>query len=264
MSSSPKDDDHGFGRLVRIMDRLRDPGGCPWDREQTLESLEPFLLEETYEVVEAMHGAPEAHCEELGDLLLQIVFQAKLRSEEDAFAIDDVVGGLRDKLVRRHPHVFGEQEARTAEAGLRSWEAAKQAEGKPKGTLAGVPKALPALQRSQRLTEKAARVGFDWPELDPVFDKVREELAEVAEAHERGEGAVRVAAEVGDLLFAVVNLARHLGVDGERALRQASERFSSRFAGVESRLAAQGRGLEEASLEEMDAAWEAAKAAETG
>lgn len=254
-------DDHGFGRLVAILDRLRDPGGCPWDREQTLRTLEPHLVEETHELLEAMSGPPPAHCEELGDVLLQILFQARLRREEGAFSISEVVAGLSDKLIRRHPHVFGDAEAKTAEEGLRSWEGAKRAEGKPAGSLSGVPSALPAAMRAQRVSAEAARAGFDWPDAGGVIDKVHEELAEVEEA--RGLGGEALYHELGDLLFAVVNLARHLGMDAEGALRAATRRFVERFEGMEARLAERGRSVAEAGFQELDAAWEAEKAART-
>jgi len=246
------------------MDRLRDPGGCPWDREQTLESLRPYLVEEAYEVLDAMSGPPGPHCEELGDLLLQILFHARLRREEGAFDISDVVAGLARKLVRRHPHVFGEDQAETAAEGLASWERAKRAEGKPAGTLSGVPNSLPAALRAQRVSEKAAVRGFDWPGPEGPLAKVHEELAEIEQARQDGGDPARLAHEVGDLLFAAVNLARHLDVDAESALREACARFSRRFSGVEARLSAAGRVMEECDLEEMDAAWEAEKAAQEG
>ncbi len=254
--------DHGLARLVTLMDRLRDPDGCPWDRAQTLETLKPYLVEEAYEVLEAMDGDPQAHCEELGDLLLQIVFHARLRREEGLFSIDDVVRGISDKLVRRHPHVFGEDHAATAAEGLASWERAKEAEGKPGDALAGVPSSLPAALRAQRVSEKAAALGFDWSGPEGVADKVREELAEVEEALAAGRDEAALAHEIGDLLFAAVNLARHVGVDAETALRGAGDRFLRRFRGMSARLAAEGRAVEECGAEELDEAWEAEKAGE--
>lgn len=260
-----------LARLVDVMDALLAPDGCPWDREQTLASLRPFLVEETYEVLDALErGAPADHCEELGDLLMQVVFHAALRRAEGAFGIDDVVAGICDKLIRRHPHVFGDASAATSEAVLAQWNDIKQAEKAKKAaaagsdarprTLAGVPKGLPALARAQALGSKAGRVGFDWPGPDGSLAKVREEVEEVAETIADGD---RDAAhrELGDLLFATVNLARKLGVDAETALHDASARFTRRFEFIEDRLAERGRAPEQSTLDEMDALWNDAKAA---
>ncbi len=250
-------------RLVEVMDALLAPDGCPWDREQTLASLRPFLLEETYEVLDALDGGdPGHHCEELGDLLMQVVFQAALRDAEGRFAIDDVVSGIVDKLVRRHPHVFGDAQAADATAVLKQWNeikaAEKAAKGAQKRTLDGVVRALPALARAQQLGQKAGRVGFDWPGPDGSLAKVREEVDEVAETI--GGPAERSHAEIGDLLFACVNLARKLGVDAETALHDASARFTQRFERIEDRLAERGKTPEQSNLDEMDALWNEAKA----
>jgi MazG family protein len=243
------------------MDALLAPDGCPWDREQTLESLRPFLLEETYEVLDALErGGPAAHCEELGDLLMQIVFQAALTE----FTVDDVVTGICEKLIRRHPHVFGDaQGVETADAVLAQWNEIKKAEkrARKEGTgrvLAAVPRGLPALARAQQLGDKAGKVGFDWPGHAGSFAKVREEVEEVAETLESGDLAASQR-ELGDLLFATVNLARKLGVDAETALHDASARFTSRFEFIEDRLAERGKTPDRSTLEEMDALWDEAK-----
>ncbi len=259
-----------FVRIVEVMDALLAPDGCPWDREQTLASLRPFLLEETYEVLDALEGGdPAHHCEELGDLLMQIVFQAAIRHGEGAFAIDDVVTGIVDKLVRRHPHVFGDATATTPEAVLQQWneiKAAEKAERKAKQaatttrTLGGVTRALPALARAQALGSKAGRVGFDWGGPEGSLAKVREEVDEVAETIVAADRAASHE-ELGDLLFAVVNLARKLGVDAETALHDASAKFTRRFEVIEDRLAERGKTPEQSNLEEMDALWNDAKVA---
>lgn len=256
--------------LCDVMRRLLAPDGCPWDREQTLRTLEPYLLEETYEVLEAMQrDQPAEHCEELGDLLLQIVFQAALRQAEGAFDMDDVVRGIVGKLVRRHPHVFADSEVRTADEVHAQWDRIKAAEKQAKGgddqvprTLSGVPAALPALARAQKLGERAARVGFDWPDASGPRAKLMEELAELEQAAHTGDAA-RVEAELGDVLFAVVNLARKLDVDAERALRGASQRFTRRFEYIEDRLAERGTSVADSSPEEMDALWNQAKSEES-
>ena len=248
--------------LCGVMARLLAPDGCPWDREQTLDTLKPFLLEETYELLEALEGGdPRAHCEELGDVLFQLVFQAALREAAGAFSMDDVITGIADKLRRRHPHVFGETKLETSEQVLKQWGELKDKE-KPRRTLDGVPRAMPALARAQKLTERASAVGFDWPDAAGPRAKVDEEQAELDEAVRAGDPA-RVRAEVGDLLFAVVNLARKHGVDAETALRQTSDRFVARFEAIEDRLRERGRTPREASLEEMDALWNEVKRALT-
>lgn len=250
--------------LVDIMGRLLAPAGCPWDREQTLDSLRPFLVEETYEVLDALsRGDVAGHCEELGDLLMQIVFHAALRAAEGAFDIDAVVASISDKLVRRHPHVFGDAAGVTTSAQvLAQWEDIKRAEkaaagvGKPRA-LAGV-KPGPALVRAQKLGSKAGKIGFDWPGWEGSFAKVEEEVREVADAIRSGDGKA-IHHEIGDLLLAVVNVARKVGVDAENALLDATTRFQRRFEVVEDALTAQGKTPETSTLAEMDALWDDAK-----
>jgi MazG family protein len=264
-------------RLVAIMARLRGPDGCPWDREQTLASLRPYVLEETYEVLEAIDsGDPEAHREELGDLLLQIVFQARLAEEEGAFDLAGVADAISEKLLSRHPHVFGPgatsadarpdpsaDAVRDADGVLRQWAALKkkenEAKGRGKSVLEGVPRELPALARAERLTEKASRIGFDWPDASGARAKVAEELGELDEAMASGDRA-RMEDELGDTLFALANLARKLGIPPEEALRGTLARFISRFEHVEDGLARRGVPHGAATLEEMDLLWEEAKA----
>ncbi len=257
--------DPDLARLARIMATLRAPDGCPWDREQSLETLRHYLLEETHEVLEVMTGPDAgAHCEELGDLLLQIAFQAQIRAEAGAFELADVVDAICDKMVRRHPHVFGDEDASDAVAVKRRWEELKQAEGKKSG-LAGVSEHLPALMRAEKLSSKAAKFGFDWGDVSGPIAKVREELGEIeAELAKPERDPTRVHAEVGDLLLAVVNVARHLEVRPELAMHDASSRFTRRVAAVEAHLAGLGQRLEDATEAELDAAWEAAKRVERG
>ncbi len=255
------DSPDALARLRAIVHRLRAPGGCPWDREQTHESLIPHVLEEAYEVVDAIRsGDPDLLCEELGDLLLQPVLHAEIAAETGRFDLDRMADCLSEKLIRRHPHVFGE--AAVADSGevLTQWDAIKRQEKgtQKEGHLHGTGAGLPALMRAQKLQKKAARVGFDWPDAAPVFAKIREEANELEQAVASGErGAVED--EIGDLLFSVVNLARKLGVESEAALAAANEKFTRRFHAVEARLAADGKVLGEASLEEMDAVWEEVK-----
>jgi MazG family protein len=264
-------------RLVAIMARLRGPDGCPWDREQTLSSLRPYVLEETYEVLEAIDsGDAEAHREELGDLLLQIVFQARLAEEEGRFDLAGVADAISEKLLSRHPHVFGPgatsadarpdpsaEAVRDADGVLRQWAALKkkenEAKGRGKSVLEGVPRELPALARAERLTEKASRIGFDWPDAAGARAKVAEELAELDEAMASGDRA-RMEDELGDTLFALANLARKLGIPPEEALRGTLARFISRFEHVEAGLARRGVPDGAATLQEMDLLWEEAKA----
>jgi tetrapyrrole methylase family protein / MazG family protein len=252
-------------RLLAIMARLRAPGGCPWDREQTLATLRPYLLEETYEVLEAIDlGDPREHREELGDLLLQIVFQAQLAKEVGQFAFEDVAEAISNKLVSRHPHVFGESDVKDAEGVLRQWAELKRKEKEAKGkaaasVLEGVPRELPALARADRLTEKASRIGFDWPDAGGARAKVAEELAELDEAIAAGDRA-EIEHELGDLLFAVANLGRKLQLAPEEALRGAVNRFIERFEHVERGLAAAGVPHGKATLSQMDGLWDEAKA----
>jgi len=252
-------------KLLAIMARLRGPDGCPWDREQTLKTLRPYVLEETYEVLEAMEsGDSREHCEELGDLLLQIVFQARIAEEEGRFDFADVAEAISAKLVRRHPHVFGDARVKDAEGVMRQWVALKREEkaarGGGKSVLEGVPREMPALARAERLTEKASRIGFDWPDPAGARAKVDEELRELDEAIRGGERE-RVEDELGDVLFAVANLARKLQLPPEEALRNSVKRFIARFEHVERELERRGVPHGTATLEEMDRLWEEAKRA---
>lgn len=254
-------------RLLDIMARLRDPqAGCPWDLEQTFATIAPHTIEEAYEVAEAIEaGDVAALKDELGDLLFQVVFYAQMAKEAGNFDFAAVAAAISDKMVRRHPHVFGEAKIESAERQTAAWEAQKARERQEKGedsALAGVSVALPALTRALKLQKRAGRVGFDWPDALPVLDKIAEEAAELKRELEIGGDADRLEDELGDLLFAGVNLARKLGVDPERALRRSNRKFESRFRHIERALAAQGRSPPEASLEEMDALWEDAKRGE--
>lgn len=254
-----------FTELAAIMKRLRGPGGCPWDAEQTHESLTRYLLEETYEVIEAIDTqSPEHLKEELGDLLLQPVFHAAIAEESGTFTIEDVIGTLCDKLIRRHPHVFGDLQIADSAAQVENWEQIKKAEktGERPSALSGVPPQLPALLKAQKITEKAARVGFDWEHVDQVMAKVMEELHEFEEAMCGGDND-RMEAELGDLLFAIVNLGRFLSINPEEALRKTVNRFQNRFRHVEQSLHAQGRQMSSTPLEEMDLLWEEAKRIES-
>ena len=249
------------------MDRLLAPDGCPWDREQTLETLRPFLVEETYEVLDALARKDvPGHCEELGDLLMQIVFQAALRRAEGAFAIDDVVASISDKLVHRHPHVFGDAKGvDTPEQVLAQWEEIKRAEKAAAGVktdrvLAGI-KPGPALARAQKVGTKASKVGFDWPSWEGSYAKIEEVVVELKDAA-RGQDTAAMHHELGDLLFAVVNVARKLGVDAENALVDATNRFQHRFEFVEDRLRDRGKTPRTSTLEEMDSLWNDAKESE--
>jgi len=250
-----------FAALLDVMDRLRDPGGCPWDREQTLETLRKYLVEETYEVLEALDtDGVDEHCEELGDLLLQIVFQAKIRSESGAFDAGDVAERIRSKLVRRHPHVFGEAQVEGAAEVVQRWADIKAAEKQRDSVLDGIPTALPALQRAQKLGDRAATLGFDWPSAGDIVAKLEEERGELDVAL-RGADAGDIEAELGDYLFTVVNAARHLGVDAEAALRRAAGRFEARLRHVEGDAKAEGVALRGLSPAELDRRWRQAKAA---
>jgi tetrapyrrole methylase family protein/MazG family protein len=254
-----------MARLLEIMARLRDPGGCPWDREQTLDSLRGYLLEESHEVLEALDRAdPSALREELGDLLFQIVFQARIAEETGWFDFHSVAEGISDKLVRRHPHVFGEIRLQSAGEVVRQWEDLKEAEkarGATGSRLEGIPRSLPALLRSLRIGEKAARAGFDWERTADVFAKVREEIDEW-EAAVRGADGEAAARELGDLLFALVNVARKSGIDPERALQQTADRFAGRFRSMEEAARRNGTRLEDLSPAELETLWVEAKRAE--
>lgn len=251
--------DPGLARLAEIVRRLRAPDGCSWDRAQTFETLKPYLLEEAYEVLDVMAAEDGAeHREELGDLLFQVVLHAQLRAERGEFELREVVTDICDKLTRRHPHVFGD-EAMTDPAVIATrWEELKRAEGK--GGIDDVPRALPSLTRAQKVGKKAAGLGFDWPDVSGPLAKVDEELAEVREALAAGDAAA-VHDELGDLLFAVVNVARHTGVDSELALRDTTDRFLRRFAMVRNTLSSRGVDLadEHVDIDTLEALWQQAK-----
>jgi MazG family protein len=292
-----------FERAVSIMARLRAPGGCPWDREQTFDSIKPYTLEEAYEVLEAIDNRDWDELKgELGDLLLQVLFYAEMAQEDGRFSIDDVLERLSNKLVRRHPHVFGDVKAETSADVLRNWEALKaqekkkrleagggkaaKAEAKPESVLAGVSSAIPALLEAYKLSSRAAHVGFDWPNVEGLFDKLSEETTELKHelqhfpapgprpAH-RGiagsrTGAVvppeelkaRLEDEIGDMLFVLVNIARYLSLDPESALKKTNRKFKRRFQWLEQEIRRSGRRLEDATLDEMEALWQQSKAQE--
>jgi tetrapyrrole methylase family protein/MazG family protein len=256
-----------FQKLVEIMARLRAPGGCPWDREQTFDTIKPYLLEETYEVMHAIDSRdwPEL-AGELGDLLLQSVFFSQMAAEQNLFSIEDALDAINEKLIRRHPHIFGERTAGTADDVRRIWGEVKAAEKNAKkqkgeqqaGLLDSVPRALPALVEAQQLTTRAAHVGFDWDSPEQVLEKLHEELAEF-DAARRIAAQEELEGELGDLLFVLVNLARFVKVDPEQALRKTNAKFRLRFGYIERKLGEQGKSPEEATLAEMDALWEEAK-----
>lgn len=258
-----------FQSLVELVDRLRSPGGCPWDREQTHESLKPMMIEEAYEAVEAIDAGDDGELMgELGDLLLQVVFHSRIASEDNRFTAADVIGRVRDKMVRRHPHVFGDEKAETAGDVLRSWEAIKAAErtAKGKGTEQGasmldsVSKGLPAMMEAYQMTTKASRVGFDWPDAASVLGKLDEEITELKDAVTASEQSHQeISGEIGDLLFVVVNVARLLGIDPESALKSTNRKFRRRFRHIEDRLQERGKKPADSNLAEMDALWDEAK-----
>jgi MazG family protein len=287
-----------FERAVAIMERLRSPGGCPWDREQTFDSIKPFTLEETYEVLEAIDNRDwDELTNELGDLLLQVLFYAQMAREEQRFSIDDVLDHLSDKLIGRHPHVFGDVKAETASAVLRNWEALKAEEkkqrlsagggkaakdaGDPESVLSGVSSAIPALLEAFKLSSRAAHVGFDWPEIGGLFDKLGEETAELERELQaipapgprpqlRGIAGARGATipedlkarledEVGDMFFVLVSIARYLSLDPESALRKTNRKFKRRFQWLEQALRASGRKFEDVTLDELEALWQQSK-----
>ena len=258
----PQSSHYSWDDLVEIMARLR--LGCPWDREQTHRTLVPYLIEETFEVVEAIELSHlEGLCEELGDLLLRVLFHAQIATEVGKFSIADVVDALSNKMVRRHPHVFGDAVIEDVDAQWRNWERLKALEKTGQGRksrLEGIPKHLGALQRGQRMQEKAARVGFDWPNVRGVLDKLSEELRELAEARRQPQDDPRVREELGDVFFTLVNLSRALGIDAETALREANEKFYRRFAFMEERARTEGRDLADLSLGELEELWQKAKA----
>lgn len=252
----------GIDQLIDIVAKLRGPGGCPWDREQTHTTLRAGLIEEAYEVVEAINTADDANLrEELGDLLLQAVFHAQIAHEQGRFDFDAVARGIAEKLVRRHPHVFGEDHCADSQAVLKRWDEIKRTEkgARAESALDGIAAGLPALLRAEKVQKKAARAGFDWPDAAPVFGKVREELAEIEAELAAGKPAA-VEDEIGDLLFSVVNLARKLRVDAEPALRRATDKFTARFRQVEALARERGLALEGMPLAELDALWDEVKA----
>jgi len=243
-----------MSEIAQIMTRLRAPNGCPWDREQTMDSLKPYLIEEAYEVLEAIESRDrKEHCEELGDLLMQVVFQAEVAREEKAFDLADVANAISTKLVRRHPHVFGDVKVADANEVLNNWEALKKKEKAGRGALSGVPRALPGLVRALRVGEKAARAGFDFTEPAQAMAKVREELVELEQAQPEDRME-----ELGDALFAIVNVARKYELDAEEALRLALDKFTKRFEHVEK---AAGERMKEMTQDELEALWQAAKKA---
>jgi len=251
-------------RLIEIMARLRAPDGCPWDREQNFDTIRKFTVEETYEVLDAIDRRDWTDLrEELGDYILQAVFYAQMASEEGLFSIGDCLDAINEKLIRRHPHIFGEETARTGDEVLKLWEAVKNKEksakdGAAKGLLDGIPRAQPALIEAQQISSRAARSGFDWSNADDVIAKLEEEIAEFRAAREAGS-ADQMEDELGDLMFTIVNLARFAKVDPEQALRRTNAKFRRRFAHVEQRLAGEGESLEGSSIEKLEALWQEAK-----
>jgi len=258
---------HTIDDLLAVMATLRDPQeGCPWDREQDFSSVAPYTIEEAYEVADAIARNDLAELrDELGDLLFQVVFHARMAEELGVFAFADVVEAIVEKMLRRHPHVFGEEEVADAEEQSRAWERLKAAERQQKGEhhslLDGVALGLPALSRAQKLQKRAARAGFDWSDINDVLQKVEEEIGEIRSEIARGDSEA-LQAEIGDLLFACVNLARHAGGDAEELMRAANGKFERRFRYIETELERQGRELEACSLEEMEHLWQAAKRGE--
>lgn len=251
----------GMERLRAIVARLRGPGGCPWDIEQTHETLRPLLVEECYELIDAIERSDDANMrEELGDVLLHVVMHSQIAGERGAFTLDGVAETVCEKMIRRHPHVFGDSTADDVPQVLGQWERIKREEkgAKAEGRLDGIAAALPALLKAQTVQKKAARAGFDWPDVEPVYAKIEEETGEIREAVAVG-GKAEIEAEVGDLLFSVVNLARKLGVDAETALAGSTKRFVERFRKIEGVLEREGRRVEDAGLDELDRIWEQSK-----
>jgi MazG family protein len=248
-----------FVKLLDIVEKLRGPDGCPWDKEQTHASLLPYFIEEAYEVMESVdEGDFETFQEELGDIMLHVALQTQIASEDSKFTIADSLDTVNEKLVRRHPHVFGDKKADAAFEAKRNWEATKHEEKNRKSRLDGVPLALPALIRAQRLQQKAAYAGFDWDKMDDVWAKLHEEINELKSAHEKGD-LENIKEEIGDVLFSVVNLSRFFEIPAEDMLRATNKKFIFRFQKIEEELAAKGKKLEESTLEEMDEIWERAK-----
>lgn len=256
-------DTTGMERLLDIMSQLRDPdGGCPWDLKQTFETILPHTLEEAYEVADAIEsGDRDQLRDELGDLLFQVVFYSQLGKEEGSFEFADISNAMADKLLRRHPHVFGDIKAKDGDEALANWEAIKQTERTAKqqhSVLDDIPKALPGMQRAAKMQKRAANVGFDWPEVAPVFDKLDEEVTEIHEAYDNGDRE-HVLDELGDLMFMCVNLARHLKANPEQVMRAANDKFERRFRLMEATLQADGLDMAEQSLDDLETAWQQAK-----
>ncbi|HSR49766.1 MAG TPA: nucleoside triphosphate pyrophosphohydrolase [Acidobacteriota bacterium] len=258
--------DSYWPKLIKLMDTLRGPEGCPWDVEQTRETLKPMLIEEAYEVLEALDGDdPDELCEELGDLLFQVIFNSRIAKERGEFDAEDVCRRIYEKMVGRHPHVFGNESFADSQELLKNWEDLKAAEKKASGRqhqrqslLDGIPDSLPAMYKTNQVSAKASRVGFDWPDLKDIGEKLAEEFAELQAAAESGDEA-RVQEEVGDLLFAALNVSRYLQIDPETALNRANGKFSRRFKAMEEHFAAQGRALKDVELDEMEAVWQSLK-----
>jgi len=257
----------GFTRLVEIMARLRSPEGCPWDREQTFDTIKPYLLEETYEVMDAIDARDwDGLADEPGDLLLQVVFFSQMAKEAGHFDVTDAIQAINSKLIRRHPHVFADGDAKTSDEVLRKWDeikagekaASANASAKPKGLLAGVPRSVPALMEARQISSRAANAGFDWSNVEQVLEKLNEELAELDGARKTGSPE-ELQDEIGDLLFVIVNIARFLKVDPEQALRGTNSKFRQRFDFVEKGLEARGKSPREATLDEMEELWKDAK-----
>ena len=257
----------GFSRLVKIMARLRSPEGCPWDREQTFDTIKPYLLEETYEVMDAIDARDwDGLADELGDLLLQVVFFSQMAKEAGHFDVTDAIEAINSKLIRRHPHVFADGDAKTSDEVLRKWDeikagekaASANASAKPKGLLAGVPRSVPALMEARQISSRAANAGFDWSNVEQVLEKLNEELRELDGARKAGSPE-QLQDEIGDLLFVIVNIARFLKVDPEQALRGTNSKFRQRFDFVEKGLEARGKSPREATLDEMEELWKDAK-----
>ncbi len=241
--------------LAKIMDRLREDDGCPWDKKQTHETLKPYLLEEAYEVIEGIEdGDDDALKEELGDVLFQVIFHSRIAKERGSFTLDDVIVTVSDKMIRRHPHVFGDGNAKDAEEVLRKWEEIKSSEKKRESVLDGVPRKLPTLIRAKRIQERAARVGFDWPDSEGVWKKVEEEWAELMDARKRDDHE-NMKEEIGDLMISLVNLGRFLNIDTDDALKQSIEKMIRRFKVIEKTLAQRGTDITDATLEEMEEIW---------
>jgi tetrapyrrole methylase family protein/MazG family protein len=248
-----------FTKLLDIVQKLRGPDGCPWDKEQTHESLLPYFLEEAYEVIEGVEsGDMSSLKEELGDVLLHIVFQADIAQKNSEFSLEDSLNHVNEKLVRRHPHVFGDKKVDASFHAKQNWESEKHKEKKRESRLDGVPEPLPALTRAQRLQEKASYTGFDWEKIDQVWGKVNEEIQELKEAHANGKKS-HIEEEIGDVIFSIVNLARFLNISAESALRKTNRKFTTRFKAVEDELKKRGKEVEDSNLEEMDEIWERIK-----